>query len=359
MKIGIFDPYLDTLAGGEKYILTVASCLAEKNDVSILWDEKKEKELKEKIKTKFGFSIDFIPFEKNIFNAAITFPQRFFKSRKYDVLIALSDGSIPFVACNLFLHFQSPLPWVGKPSVKTKIKLSRVKKIFCNSLFTKSYIDKKFGINSVILYPPLIRVPNDEKIEKENVILNVGRYGIKEAGSSYKKQEVMVDTFIAMVRNGLKKWEFVLVMSIFSPKQEEELKELEKRIEGFPIRIDKNPNNAALWHYYKKAKIYWHAAGFGENIDLHPDRAEHFGIATVEAMSMGTVPVVIDAGGQKEIVDEGENGFLWNTQKELEEKTEQIIKNEPLRKKLSEKAQEKASKYEQGRFCQELRVIIG
>ena len=53
---------------------------------------------------------------------------------------------------------------------------------------------------------------------------------------------------------------------------------------------------------YKLAKIYWHASGFGEDLETHPEKAEHFGITTVEAMINGLVPIVIDAGGQKEIV---------------------------------------------------------
>ena len=40
MKIGIFDPYLDDLGGGEKYMMTIAQVLSEKHDVSVFWDNK-------------------------------------------------------------------------------------------------------------------------------------------------------------------------------------------------------------------------------------------------------------------------------------------------------------------------------
>ena len=35
MRIGIFDPYLDTLSGGEKYMLSIASCLVQEYEVFI------------------------------------------------------------------------------------------------------------------------------------------------------------------------------------------------------------------------------------------------------------------------------------------------------------------------------------
>ena len=36
MRIAIYTPYLNTLGGGEKYMLTVAAILAEENDVDVL-----------------------------------------------------------------------------------------------------------------------------------------------------------------------------------------------------------------------------------------------------------------------------------------------------------------------------------
>ena len=44
MRIGIYDPYLDTLSGGEKYMLSAASCLAKEHKVFIFWDKDKDPE---------------------------------------------------------------------------------------------------------------------------------------------------------------------------------------------------------------------------------------------------------------------------------------------------------------------------
>ena len=121
----------------------------------------------------------------------------------------------------------------------------------------------------------------------------------------------MINAFKEMVTKGLKDWKFVLAVSV-QKKDETEFEVMQKAAKGFPIEFLVNKSNDELWDIYSKAKIYWHASGFGEDLEKNPEYAEHFGISTVEAMGAGAVPVVINAGGQTEIVADGENGFLWN-----------------------------------------------
>ncbi len=108
------------------------------------------------------------------------------------------------------------------------------------------------------------------------------------------------------------------------PEDAHYLDELEKLILNYPIEILRAVPYETLLSFYGRAKIYWHAAGYDEDLDTHPERAEHFGITTVEAMSAGAVPVVIAAGGQTEIVRDKETGLLWKTVDELEEKNTTI-----------------------------------
>ena len=58
---------------------------------------------------------------------------------------------------------------------------------------------------------------------------------------------------------------------------------------------------------------------------------EHFGITTVEAMAAGCVPVVINKAGQREIVEDGVSGFLWNTWGELKDRTQLLAEDGNLR----------------------------
>lgn len=356
MKIGIFTPYLNSLSGGEKYILTAAECLSSKHEVFIFWDPRFESEIKKKAFEKLGINLNAVRFANNIFNGGVPLLFRLFSSRAYDYIIFLSDGSIPFVLSNLIIHFQFPVEWVNAKSFKTKIKFSNIKNVICNSSFTKSYIDKKFAIKSAVLYPPVF-ISKAKTNQKEKVILHVGRFGTSIEGANFKKQDVMIDVFKEMIRRGLKDWRFVLVVS-FKKEDEGNLGKLKKKAQGLPIEFIENPNNLTLQIEYGRAQIYWHATGFGEDLTRHPERAEHFGIATVEAMGSGAVPVVINAGGQREIIEDGKNGFLWNTLDELQENTLQLIHDESLWERLSTASKERAKFFSERRFCEELEKII-
>ena len=57
MKIGIFDPYLGTLSGGEKYMLSIASCLSKEHEVYVFWDQEKEEEIKREAKRKLAIIV--------------------------------------------------------------------------------------------------------------------------------------------------------------------------------------------------------------------------------------------------------------------------------------------------------------
>lgn len=94
MRIGVFDPYLDDLGGGEKYMMFVASCLSKSHDVSIFWDNREDLNA---IKNRFNLSLENITLHKNIFSPEFSFLQKTKELRKYDAFIILSDGSIPFV----------------------------------------------------------------------------------------------------------------------------------------------------------------------------------------------------------------------------------------------------------------------
>lgn len=350
MKIGIYDPYLDTVSGGEKYMLSIAKCLSDQNDVYVIWD--KEEDIREKASKKLGLNLSSVKFINNFFNSKTSFVSRYKESKKFDAIIYLSDGSIPILGCNLFIHFQFPVEWVSA-SIKNRLKIKRAKKVICNSTFTKSFIDKKFGIKSTVLYPPASSFVSGKK---QNIILHVGRLGIGIEGSNYKKQDVMIGAFKNMIDKGLKGWEFILVIGI-REGSEEGLQKLKEMINGYPIKIIENPQNSVLSDLYSKAKIYWHATGYGEDTEKNPELAEHFGMSTVEAMSAGCVPVVVNLGGQKEIVSR-ESGFLWDTLDQLKEYTQLLILDNVLLEKMAKESIVVSKKFTGERFCKEVKELI-
>lgn len=353
MKIGIFSPYLDTPTGGEKYVLTAAACLSENNKVSVFWDFPEDIKKSEKV---FGLDLSKVNVVKNIFSRKISLIQRLIQSRQYDVIMFLSDGSIPLLGCRLFVHFQHPVDWVKYDSLFSKFKIGRINKVICNSLFTKNYIDQQVGVKSVVLYPPVSDL-GIGKEKKENTILTVGRYGPASGGTSFKKQEILIEAFKKMQKSGLKNWRFFIATS-YKEENKAKVDELKKRSKGFDINFIENASWDKIVDINGKAKIYWHAAGYGEDLNLNPHMAEHFGISTVEAMSAGAVPIVYGAGGQKEIIEDKKNGYYWFTEKELMEKTSKVIENEELLIKMGKMAEERSRDFTGNRFCVELQKIF-
>ena len=362
MRIGIFDPYLDDLGGGEKYMVSIAEILSLHHNVDIFWENIED--LK-KIAERFSLDISKISLKENIFSEKYPSYKRYLETLKYDVIIALSDGSIPIVLSKkLFIHFQQPFPSI-KPSFKNSLKKIRVNAFFCNSYFTKSFVDKEFGIKSIVIYPPVNIKSKNER--QENIILNVGRFRVKDvttwvkggeaAIGDYKKQGVMVNAFQDLVNKGLKNWKLVIATSI-NEDEKEIFEDFRKAAKNYPIEFLVNKNNDELWEIYSKAKIYWHASGAGEDLENNPEYAEHFGISTVEAMGAGAVPVVINAGGQKEIVEDEKNGFLWNNIEELEKITLELINSPKLLTKLSKEALAVSKNFSKEKFSNEINNLI-
>jgi glycosyltransferase involved in cell wall biosynthesis len=106
------------------------------------------------------------------------------------------------------------------------------------------------------------------------------------------------------------------------------------------------------------ASIYWHGGGFGEDPELHPERFEHFGIAVVEAMAAGAVPVVFSAAGPAEIVRHAIDGFHWKTLGELQAYTRVLMNDETLRLKMSASAQERAAEFSVEVFGSRINALL-
>lgn len=338
MKIGFYSPYLDTLGGGERYTLTLASHWSGHHSVSVFWDQA---DILDKAQKRFDINLSSIKVVQNIFRGSNVF-KKLFITRQYDLLFFLSDGSIPStIAKRNILHFQIPF----SPIAYSRAKLSRYQTVVCNSQFTKRSLDARVAKHAMVIYPPVSPV-QEGRGKKENLILSVGRFtGFHTA----KKQNVLIEAFAQGVKDKkLDGWRLILAGGLL-PSDRQYFDSLQSLAKGLPVTFEANISHSRLDDYYLKSKIYWHAAGYGET---DPQWMEHFGIATVEAMSAGTVPVVYDGGGQPEIVKDGENGFLWRTTRELLEKTDGIITNENLAETLQKNAIKTSKQFSVSQFCQ-------
>jgi len=347
MKAGIFDPYLDTVGGGERYAMTLAEALLKKGwQVDVFWPDEK---IKEKIIQKFSLDLnnlsfsDYSPLTKSFF-------KKIKEERQYNLLFYFSDGSIPlmFGQKNL-LHFQVPFQNVNGGKFLNRLKLKTIDKVVCNSFFTKNIVEKEYKLKGDVWYPP-VSVEDFSPGKKENIILAVGRF---EKSLTEKRQDVLIEAFGKMINKGLENWKLVIVGGCSTEEKTNEiLNNLKKMAKDLPVEIKVNLPFLELKNIYSKAKIFWHAAGFGADEQKNPEKVEHFGMTTVEAMAAGCVPVVIKKGGQKEIIKDGKDGFLWETTDDLINFTLKIIKSDKIISSLSSEAIEKSHDFSKEKFYQ-------
>jgi glycosyltransferase involved in cell wall biosynthesis len=187
------------------------------------------------------------------------------------------------------------------------------------------------------------------------MILSVGRFFAPGRGHA-KKQLELVKAFRSLggVAAG---WELHLAGGC-SPEDEPYLDEVKSEAEGLAVVFHVNATGSELDDLYRRASIYWHATGLGENLDDDPVRAEHFGITTVEAMSAGAVPIVINAGGQPEIVRPGVDGYLFDTAEDLVQLTASVILDSALRSAIGESSIERAKRFDIASFGGRLKELI-
>lgn len=292
-------------------------------------------------------------------------------SKDFDIFFCITHYLPPFchardgVLIVLFPFFdrRSCWPWdrgsaPRTPGIKSILATLAVKIIwnkrfssykykYSISKFVNIWTKKWWNIDSGVLYPPVDI--SARACEKRPVILSIGRF------VRAKQQLEMVRTFEALSRSGMDGWSYHCVGGLDdSADHRAYFDEVRRAAGSSPASFIVNPRRADVESSLGSARIFWHAMGYNKDEETEPFAMEHFGIATVEAMAWGCVPVVVNRGGQPEIVRHGIDGFLWDTLEELEHYTRLLINDEDLRAKMSNSARSRAQDFGKQRFVREV-----
>ena len=221
------------------------------------------------------------------------------------------------------------------------------------SNFTRTWTKRYWGIDSTVVYPPVAFTQRAG--EKRNSIVSVGRFATIGHG---KKHAELIRAFGDLPELRDAGWSYDC-MGAFSKSDANQayFDSLLGLAREAGVTLRTNVTRDELAERYTEAKIFVHAAGLGDPED-RPELAEHFGIATVEAMAAGCVPIVVNKGGQPEIVEHGVSGLVWNSLAELKECIRLVASDDSLRRRLSAAARERACRFGTDRFVREMLPLI-
>jgi glycosyltransferase involved in cell wall biosynthesis len=215
------------------------------------------------------------------------------KKKKYDILID-TQSNLPTPVDISYIHFPT---LIGTTSVENKglqwfiynqlikqlargFKNPRSGRILTNSTWTAHMIYKVHGVIADVVYPPVdveYFASVSDSYKKEKLVVTVSRF------TPEKKLHKILD-----VARELPEYSFVIVGStgLGSEKVIEELKERIDKLRLRNVELKPNLPRSQLRELLSKALFY-----------LHPEFTEHFGIAVIEAMSAGCIPIVYRDGG--------------------------------------------------------------
>ena len=351
LKACLYDPYLNTLGGGEKYFFNLVETLCNANyQVDIIWNG--DHNILNQAERRFNLNLSKVKFIRSqIFSQGHLF-QKFFFLQKYDLSLVISDGSIPWLfARKNYLHFQ--VPFRHHSSLLDKLKLALIQKIICNSKFTENYIKLQYITqNTAVLYPPIDLPSKPTTTLKGQQILSVGRF---DNILNTKRHDILIQAFKEFYKTN-KQYKLILAGGSIDTSSEY-INKLKSSVAKLPVELKFNITTDELITLYQNSSIYWHAAGYGVDEKTNPENTEHFGISIVEAMSYGCVVFAPQKGGIKEIINNQKNGYFYETFKELASKTNNYVQqNNP--NQIRTQAIKTSKLFEKDNFVKNFKKII-
>lgn len=214
-------------------------------------------------------------------------------------------------------------------------EMSSYQVLIANSLFTQRWCQNYWPTGNTELLYPAVHVDEHLLVQqkKEQIIVSLGRFFLS---GHNKKQVEMVSAFRQLIeKNALSGWRLVLIggCNTGNPGDKGYLEQVRQLAKDLPVEILVNASADQVKHYLGKAAIYWHATGVGLT-DFAPGQFEHFGMAIVEAMSHCAIPVIHDRGGATEIIQQGVNGYCFDSINALVDQSSTLIdmyKDQPLK----------------------------
>ncbi len=239
------------------------------------------------------------------------------KNKKYDATIITKPSFIPAFADIMYIHFPmfvpgfesfyypdiflhsvirrmffAPIALLERTLIYLFSNLDYKPLVLTNSTFSSLVIKKFLNVNPLILYPPVaveryLRLAANK--QRDDLIVTISRI------DPSKNLNIIIN-----IAKRLRNAKFIIIGTISSrPYLHALIKEVKKNHLEERVKILVDISEEQKMNLLRKAKIY-----------LHPMKYEHFGIAIVESMAAGLIPIVHKRGGPWiDIIEGGKYGF--------------------------------------------------
>lgn len=358
---------MNPVGGGERVCLSVIEILKNMgHKVTLITTESTEWDRIMKIigqVTKPDEEISVLPFKIRVFGIYMKFLPFLKLMRlkdKYDIIINTHGDILPVGSDIIYMHF--PMFTIIK-EMPINIKYSRSffwrlyfypyekiqsylvrkmkwKVLLTNSEFSKEAIKKYTGAEAIVLPPPVdvnefLKVSNNKS--RENMVILCGRYvPDKNYEFALRVAKELPDIEFTIIGAYSSKVSITYYLKLVRMREELNLKNVK-----LLVNI---PRNEQL-RIYSKAKVF-----------MHTMVGEHFGIAVVEGMAAGLVPVVHESGGPWfDIIDQGKYGLGYKDVNTAVRAIEYALDNY---EHLKEKAIKRAMEFNKENFLKKFKEII-
>jgi len=368
---------LNILGGVERESLAIIEALKERGYKVVLWTTYRTNW--QKIQETFGeikFKPDeerlLLPIKSNKFESyQRLLAEQSLKKWRNEADVIINDHADLIPICSDLAHIQDPVfatkrqitdvfsqhrrnPFKGayfagytylhnKIIRKTLLK-SRV--LMVDGPYVRDAARKWIGRESLVIFPPSDVEKyslKDDIGDKENIVISCGRFAPE------KNQRI-----IPIIASKVPEAEFCIIGTISTSIRKTSLtivKQIKEDVKKFNLKNVKVLENLPLT---EQLKLYKRAKTF-----LHTMVREHFGMAVVEAMASGLVPIVHKSGGPwLDILSQGKYGLGYEDIEEAAEKIRWIISEESIYHKLSSLAIRRAKDFSKERFKNNLIKVV-
>lgn len=346
-SLALYSPYPLTPGGGERYLLSIAATFGQNSRCTLFTPDRYSRLRLLTLARDLDLDLDHVGLD--VLSEAGG-------HERFDVFVCMGNEVLPPIRgigrFNVF-HCQFPFPLTAGQYGPRWRNLQSYDCVVVNSAFTATHVrsaaaERGLQVPEVItISPPVPQIAPAPRPRRDPDgpirILHVGRFA---PGGHCKRQDIMVSAFRRLLEGAAVRAELHLAGAVGGdPAARSYLKSLIEAARGLPVVFHPNASSAQIADLYSEATLFWSLTGAGRDVRTKPELSEHFGIAIVEAMSAGVVPIALRQGGPPEIITDGQDGMLIDDAGDMARVSRDILASPGQLASMSAAARRRARRY--------------